>query len=358
MFAEKHYPDIMRPEDLDAYLSEGWYRMGQTIFTTHFLCFGEGFYSAVWVRLSLPDYRFRKSLRKIIRRNKSEFSVKIRKALLNREKEQLYQAYRGSFPGLLAPNLRESLLDGEEFNIYNTYEVSVYHDDTLIAASFFDLGGDSVASIMGMYHPDYGKYSLGFFTMLMEIDFAQKHGFKYYYPGYVVPGYERFDYKLRIGKVDYYDLSSSNWLSYEQLEHSDIPLNAMKQELRSLQQRLGAQGIDANLLYYPLFEVNLFGFWRTNFFDHPVFLHIPLPNERQKHLIAVYDVRQSTFFLYQCSPFDDIQFYFNESYTRSFTKDHFFMELIVVDRILAKGVDTIPIVRALQLPGNLPESSV
>ena len=30
----------------------------------------------------------------------------------------------------------------------------------------------------------------------------------YYYPGYVVPGYHRFDYKLKIGEVEFYDPTS------------------------------------------------------------------------------------------------------------------------------------------------------
>ena len=40
------------------------------------------------------------------------------------------------------------------------------------------------------------KYSLGFYTMLLEIDFGIKSGAEYYYPGYVVPNYFKFDYKL------------------------------------------------------------------------------------------------------------------------------------------------------------------
>ena len=91
MFAEKHYPEILRPEELDTYLERGWYRMGQTIFTTHFLCFGEHFYSAIWVRLPLKDYRFRKKLRKVIRRNTRQFKTDFRRAFLDRERERLYQ---------------------------------------------------------------------------------------------------------------------------------------------------------------------------------------------------------------------------------------------------------------------------
>jgi arginine-tRNA-protein transferase len=40
MFADKHYPENLNLWELDQYLEKGWYRMGQVIFTTHFLFFG------------------------------------------------------------------------------------------------------------------------------------------------------------------------------------------------------------------------------------------------------------------------------------------------------------------------------
>ena len=74
--------------------------MGQTIFTTHFLCFGKQFYSAIWIRLELENYIFRKRvcLRKLIRQNSDQFRVSVNKGIINNEKEQLYQKYRRKFP--------------------------------------------------------------------------------------------------------------------------------------------------------------------------------------------------------------------------------------------------------------------
>ncbi|MEM9992319.1 MAG: arginine-tRNA-protein transferase, partial [Bacteroidota bacterium] len=181
---------------LDHYLAKGWYRMGQGIFTCHFLCFGERIYSAIWLRLSLKDYTFRKSLRKVIKRNQ-QFKTLIRPAQIDKQKEILYQRYRWySFKGNISTSLQESLQDGGHTNIYNTYESCVYDGDKLVAVSFFDLGDNSIASILGMYDPDYAGYSLGFYTMLVEIQYGQAQQFDYYYPGYIVPGYERFDYKM------------------------------------------------------------------------------------------------------------------------------------------------------------------
>ena len=350
MFAEKHYPEMLIPEELDTYLARGWYRMGQTIFTTHFLCFDEHFYSAIWVRLPLHQYRFRKSLRKLIRRNQREFRTEIRRASLDLEKEKLYQRYRASFPGRLAPSLKDSLLDGEDYNIFDTFEIAIYHHDRIVAFSFFDLGRKSAASITGVYDPDYQHYSLGFYTMIMEVAFAQKRGLSYFYPGYIVPGYPRFDYKLRIGRpeeMEYYHLGTGQWNAYAEMTDRHIPLRRMESELSHLQTRLQQVGIPSRLQYYPLFEANLFSFWQAPYFDYPVFLWVRPDLPKTTYYLAVFNVREDALQLLRCAPFDDLQFYFNDSFARTFQQEHFFLELIVVEELLASSPEAKDILKIL-----------
>lgn len=334
MFAEKHYPEILQPAELDTYLARGWYRMGQTIFTTHFLCFGEQFYSAIWVRLPLDEYVFRKRLRKLINRNDRLFRVEYGSVQLTREKEKLYHRYKNAFPGVLASSLKDALLDGEENNIYDTKEVRVYDGDELVAASFFDIGKDTAASILGMYDPDYQRYSLGFYTMLLEIHYCQQAGIPYYYPGYVVPGYSRFDYKLRIGDVEYYDLRTSQWRPYAELKNNDIPIETMHRQLSALQHELSSLYVPAKVLYYPLFEANLFSFWRAAYFDYPVLLHCYPATATHYSYIVAYDVREEAFVLFKCSPFEDVQVLINEAYLMRLDKERYFAKLLVVDQKL------------------------
>lgn len=337
MFAEKHYPEELLPEELDAYLARGWYRMGQSIFTTHFLCFGEQFYSAIWVRLNLANFTFSKSLRKLLRKNNSLFRTEFNRSRITPEKEELYQLYKESFPGILAPTLRESLLDGEDSNVFDTYEVNVYEGDKLIGVSFFDVGKDSAASIMGIYDPDYQSYSIGLYTLIAEIAFCLRNNFSYFYPGYVVPGYPRFDYKLRIGKVDYLNLATNEWQAFDSLQSNGIPIEKIDQKLLDLKNALQRQGIPCKKLYYPLFEANLFAFWQTDYFDFPLFLLCnPDPKEKMSsYFIIVYDMRDGAYHLLECSPLEDLMFYVNESYTNMFDRQRFFLELIVIkERLL------------------------
>lgn len=335
MFADKHYPsEAMAPEALDSYLAKGWYRMGQTIFTTHFLCFQQHFYSAIWIRLELEDYHFRKSIRKLMNKNSRRFRVEFRKGKIDRQKERLYQRYRRSFAGMLAPSLKDSLQDGDDQNIYNSYEVCVYDEDRLVAFSFFDLGNSSAASILGVYDPDYDRYSLGFYTMLLEVQYCLDHDLSYYYPGYVVPGYARFDYKMRIGDVEYFDLEKSSWLSFNELAEEEIPITKMELQLINLQKQFIKRGLPCQVKYYPLFESNLFGFWQAPYFDYPILLHCFPQANANRFIIAVYDVRHQCFHLLQCSLLEDFQFFFNESYIKSFDQRRFFTELLVVNRYI------------------------
>src|SRR5687768_3659888 len=97
MFAQVKCPETLLQEELDHYLERGWFRMGQTIFTTNFLNFKNLFYSAVWLRLELEKYTSDSREEKLRKRNNS-FRVEIRKAVVTQEKEMLYAAYRKNLP--------------------------------------------------------------------------------------------------------------------------------------------------------------------------------------------------------------------------------------------------------------------
>lgn len=336
VFAEKHYPESLPLTTLDYYLEKGWYRMGQSIFTTHFLCFDETLYSAIWVRLDLDKHQYSKSQRKLLRRNAKQFRIAYAPLNITPEKEMLYQKYKRNFSGFIARSLTESLLDEEESNLYKTVEVQVYDEDRLVALSFFDLGHEASASILGIYDPDYESYSLGYYTMLLEMQYCMDNNLRFYYPGYVVPGYRRFDYKLRIGQVDYLQLSSFDWVPFGDLAVKDTPLSMMSSQLSVLSQELKQFNIPHKIYWYPLFEANLFGLLQGAYLDFPIILALGdyLPNVNYFYWI-VFDIRDGYFKLLECSGNDDFRFYFQENYLKNFDPEHFLLELVVVQRLLA-----------------------
>lgn len=348
MFASKHFPERLLPRDLDMYLSKGWYRMGQTIFTTHFLTFEDSIFSAIWIRLPLQKYQFRKSLRKLFKINTDRFRVETGSMALTDEKENLYKVYRQDFKGRLSPSLHDSLMDGGGTNIYNTYEVRIYDGDRLIATSFFDLGETSAASIVGIYDPEYKMYSLGFFTMLCEIDFCLQHDLQYYYPGYVVPGYERFDYKLRIGEVEFYDLAQRKWMAYPHLGSQGTPMQVMSDQLKGLKLAFEKKQLDVSLKLYPFFEANLIGYWPAPYLDFPVMLWVDCFVHSTHFLFVVYDLRISAFRVLWCAPLNDLQFFVNEAHIARYDPAQYFLQLVMVEKIELNSSNMDDVIASVQ----------
>jgi len=228
MLSQVHYRDFFKAEVLDEYLADGWFRSCQCMYRQQILYLTDGLYSPVRIRLELPNYEFRKSLRKINKKVKENFRVEIKKGGHpgEAEKEFLYTHFKERLTGYLSPTLKKYLWGERDSNVFETYEVLIYDEEELVAVSFFDLGQDSIASILGIYHQDYESYSLGFYTMLAEIEFGKKEGFQYYYPGYVIP-------KLSI---------------------DELPVNVLLQKCQEFSRQLSTASISHEIIYYPLFD--------------------------------------------------------------------------------------------------------
>ena len=70
---------------------------------------------------------------------------------------------------------------------------------------------------MNFYHPDYKKFSLGKYLMLIKIQYALQAEKKLYYPGYIVHNYPRFDYKLFVDSnaAEIYIPERQGWFPYD-----------------------------------------------------------------------------------------------------------------------------------------------
>ncbi len=307
MLTQFHYPKAMSPTILDDYLAHGWYRMGQSIFTTKLLCLEGDMYSTVWVRLDLRNYTFRKSLRKLYRKNTKQFRVEFGDFDLNEEKEMLFQKHKVRFDGYVSPTLSDSLLDSQRGNIYHTKEFRVYDGEQLIATSFFDLGKNSSASIMGLFDPAYDKHSLGFFTMLLEIQYCKEQGIDFYYPGYVVPRYPSFDYKLRIGDTEYYNNKTDKWLPLDMLEQGELPAEKMYAKLRAVYTKIADRGIEPALWTYPFYDKVITGIEDYHFLQIPLFL---LCKKRgTQYFVVAYDYQSHLYKFSVYEVFEELNYY-------------------------------------------------
>ncbi len=333
-FAERLFLENIEPEQLDVFLANGWYRMGQTIFTTHFLFFEQRIHSAIWLRLHLSeDFRFKRSLRKILKRNREKFTVKVKPFELTAEKELIYQRYAEDFKGNLSGTLKRSLLDGADLNVFDTLEINIYDGDRLIAFSFFDEGVNSLTSINGVYDPEYSSHSLGLHTMLEEIQYGIDTGRKFFYPGYFVPGNPRFDYKLRVGDVEFLEFKSKAWKSFPEFKEDEIPINKMTARLKELGGLLINEKIDFKIKFNPYFESNIIEYWPLPYLEYPIILCLEKVGQNENsHLVIIYNFIDGKYQALQCKLFDAFPSNYNQAWIEKLSDDSFHKTQMVIEQ--------------------------
>ncbi|GAB3319169.1 hypothetical protein GCM10027299_11460 [Larkinella ripae] len=205
----------MEGSQLDLYLSLGYFRMHQRLFTCRFLVHGDTVFPVHWLRFNLPEVSFGSKQRALLRRNEG-FLTTVKRFALTDEIEALYALYKSAVD-FEAPESVDFWLNNEStYNVFNTYSIEVRHENRLIAVGIFDKGGNSIAGIMNFYHPEYRKHSLGKYLMLQKIKYGRHQQKLYYYPGYLVSNYPKFDYKLFPceAATEVFDDTSGQWLPF------------------------------------------------------------------------------------------------------------------------------------------------
>ena len=199
-------------EVLDYYLSLGYYRMQQNLFTCRFLPLNDALHTVHWLRIRLAQVQYGSKQRRLWRLNEP-FAVTIRPFSLTPEYEALYARYLASITFDAPPTLEELLLDGASHSVFDTHVIEVRDNGQLIAAGIFDTGTASIAGIVNFYHPDYHKHSLGKYLLLLKTEHARRQHLAYYYPGYLAHGNPKFDYKLFAceAATEVLDCRSSEW---------------------------------------------------------------------------------------------------------------------------------------------------
>jgi arginyl-tRNA--protein-N-Asp/Glu arginylyltransferase len=342
MLVELHYPESLTNEELDTYLANGWFRMGQSIFTTNFLKFHDVVYSALWLRIDLLNFEISKVQQKLIKMN-AQFEVVIQKVQITIEQENLFSKYSQSVSFDPAPSAYH-LLCGHNENraslpLYDTFEINIYDQTKLIATGFFDFGKESTAGISCFYDPDYKKYSLGKYLMYLKMDFSKKAGCRFFYPGYFAPKYPLFDYKLDLAKpfLQYLDLVTDKWLSFAEYSPSQTPLEVMHHKLRELSQQLENQNVKHQFKYYDFFDADMISNLNgLGLFDFPMFLFCfefdeeQLSNTPALLPMVVFDVQDAQYHLIICS----------KTYKSIFEEckeEHYNAYLLQLTRFLYKG---------------------
>lgn len=301
------HPEVLQPAELDAFLAAGWFRMRQAVFTCRFVLEGGDLHTALWIRVPLSGYRFKKSLRRVLNRNDRLYGVTIGPLVLDEEKEALFQRYRAAFQGELAPTLVDALFDDDDRDIFNTWQTEVRLDGRLVAFSVFDQGGAAVESIMGIWEPSMRAHGLGLYTMLLEVRYARDEAFDLYYPGYVAPGCEAFDYKLRLDGVEYLHPDGGGWRGIDALDESDLPSARYRAALDDVEAELTELGVPHERRLYPLYRLVAVDERLTRCLEVPLFVQVHPESESDVTLALTWDPNEETFSLLACVAIADLK---------------------------------------------------
>ena len=207
-----HIPAI-KSETLDRFLSVGWYRMHHTMFTTNFIDVKDPSTRVYWLRYRVKNIRVARH-KQLLKRNTS-FTAVYRGLVITDELNELYTSYYNSIDHNCSEDL-QGILGKQVKSAFESYLIEVRHEGKLVAAGIFDKGKNSIAGIVNFYHPDYKKYSLGKYLMLLKLQYCRDNKFEWYYPGYFGPALPKFEYKLFMDKdaTEVYLPEEKKWIQF------------------------------------------------------------------------------------------------------------------------------------------------
>lgn len=193
-----HYKVIQEcsKEQCEALILRGWRRFGSMYFRP--IC--QDCRSCESLKIDTLNYNFTKSDRRILRKN-AHLTTIIRHPTLTREHLSLFDRYHRykhhtrdwDAPKSDPKNYYASFVQGHgDFG----FEVLYFDGDILIAVDLIDILEEGISSLYCYYDPEYNRQSLGRYTLLQQIQFAQKLNLKWVYLGYYVEGCQSLAYKI------------------------------------------------------------------------------------------------------------------------------------------------------------------
>lgn len=298
MIVELYTPRALSPSRLDRLLASGWFRARDYLFRSEVICLDGDVSSVINIRTRLDGYQMSKSLRRLLRTNNELFRVEVGPMSLDAEKERLYQLCKPRFKGMIVRELSDFFVGESRPYTFNTRQLCVYAGDRLVAVSFFDTGKNAIASLLGLYDPEWKNHSLGLYTLALELELAISERRRFFYPGYIIDGATTFDYKLRLGNLQYYSWDTNRWYDYKRVSRELFLGQNIRERLLAVQQHLDQYRVPYRKMLYPLFSLSYLGFFAMlPYVKSPVFLACYPENHQGGYLTLSYDPDEGRYIL-------------------------------------------------------------
>jgi arginine-tRNA-protein transferase len=197
---------------MDRLWVEGWRHFGVIFVRYRTSAHGGKQYTVLPLRIDLSRFALSRIQKRILAKN-CDLRLLIQPSSIDREKEALFEKHRLRFEENVPTSLFNFMSPDPSAAPCPNLEICVYDADTLLGATFLDIGTTATSAVYAMFDPAAARRSLGILMMLHSIQFSIERGCRYYYPGYAYREPFTYDYKKRFTGLEYLDWEEG-WKPY------------------------------------------------------------------------------------------------------------------------------------------------
>lgn len=209
----------LSPREVEILLERGWRRFGRYVFRP--ACTNCS--KCVPIRIDVNRFRASKSQRRALRRNE-HISVSVHRPEVTHQHIDLYNRWHEDMTERRGWTLQQS--DPREYaqgfltgRFSCLHEMRYFDGDKLVGIGLLDILPNSISSAYFYHDPDWRSLGPGTFSLLCEIELAQRLELEYLYLGYWIEECPSMAYKNRfhpsdilIGSPD--DETTPDWQPY------------------------------------------------------------------------------------------------------------------------------------------------
>lgn len=218
MINEYTYLDKVGPESMDYLWAHGWRHFSNYFFryssiNQKFDSPSKGFtkkFTVTPLRIYLKDFTLNRSQKRVLKKN-CDLTIQLQNAFVNSTIEDLFEKHKKRFTENIPDSIYDFISSQPATVPCHCQSLCLYLKHHLVGISFLDIGNISTSSVYQCFDPLESKRSLGILMILLTIDYSQKLGKKYYYPGYAYKEASYYDYKKAFNALEYFDWQN-NWL--------------------------------------------------------------------------------------------------------------------------------------------------
>jgi len=166
-------------------------------------------------RVDVDRFRQTRSMKRVWQRGERQLVCRFGQPVVDSGRIEMFNRHR-SERGL---GQNDSPVDGESYRSFlvesccETVELSIYDGQQLIAVSVFDVGRISTSAVYTFFDPDAGKFSLGTYAVLKQIEWAKEYFRRFVYLGMYVADNRHLNYKARFRPQQRRE--GDQWVNYE-----------------------------------------------------------------------------------------------------------------------------------------------